>query len=84
MNDPFGLNPRPRTRQERRAHEATLRKCRCGNTLGLGSETDECPSCARKHAPFDDAKAAVADNGVFSEDQVYALHRMIDALRALQ
>lgn len=30
---------------------------------------------------FDDAKAAVGDSGVFSEDQVYALWRMIDALR---
>jgi hypothetical protein len=72
------------TRQERRAREATLPKCRCGNTLGLNNTTGECPACERLHAPFDEAKEAVADNGVFSEDQVYALHRMIDALRALQ
>lgn len=34
----------------------------------------------RDDTPWETAKAAVADAGVFSEDQVSALHEMIDAL----
>jgi hypothetical protein len=70
------------TQRDRQTASAAQPKCQCGNCLALDNKSGECPSCERKHEPFDRAKSAVADTGVFSEDQVYALHAMIDALRA--